>query len=256
VTGAGGTPARISIVDALGDTVQTLTGPGTAGLHTVTWNYALTARPQPRAALSPSEKRDSILRAVRAPAVLDSLAKAKYDTTALAAAKRLLTPLPAFNPALAGRGGGGGGGRGGNAGCERPLTMWETFCARPAEAVAGRGGPGGPPGGPPGDAAAGAGGGRAGGAAGPGQDAIAKIFALIGLPVPAPAGGRGGGGGFGGFGRQSFANTGDYSVVLTIGGTTQKTKLRVENMGAGDPGSPFGPASGDDDDQAAKAKKH
>jgi len=278
VTGAGGTPARINIVDASGDTVQTLTGPGTAGLHTVTWAYALTPKPQPRAALSPSEKRDSILRAVRAPAVLDSLKKANYDSTALATAKRLLTPLPAFNTAgfPAGRGGGGGG-RGAGGACERPLTMWETFCARPAEAAApagGRGGPGAPPGAPAaggegaptGEAVAGAfnaaaggaggRGGRAGGAAAPGGEAaVAKIFALIGLPVPAAAGGRGGFAGFGG-GRQSIATTGDYSVVLTVGGTTMKTKLRVENLGAGDGGSPFGPASGDEgqDRQPGKAK--
>ena len=279
VTGAGGTPARINIVDASGDTVQTLTGPGTAGLHTVTWSYALTAKPQPRAALSPSEKRDSILRAVRAPLVLDSLAKAKYDSTALATAKRLLTPLPAFNTAgfPAGRGGGGGGGgRGGSGACERPLTMWETFCARPAEAVAtaagGRGGAaGGGAGGaaaggegaPTGEAvagafasaAAGAGGrGGRGGAAAPGAEAlVAKIFALIGLPVPTAPSGRGGGLGFGG-GRQGVAATGDYSVVLTVGGTTMKTRLRVENMGAGDTGSPFGPASGDEEEDHRPAK--
>ena len=243
----------------------------------MTWSYALTPKPQPRAALSPSEKRDSILRAVRAPMVLDSLTKARYDSTALATAKRLLTPLPAFNTAgfPAGRGGGGGGGgRGGAGACERPLTMWETFCARPAEAVAtaagGRGGAagaaaGGEGGGaPPGEAVAGAfaaaagGAGGRGGAAAPGAEAlVAKIFALIGLPVPAPAGGRGGGGGGFGGGRQSAATTGDYSVVLTVGGTTMKTKLRVENMGAGDTGSPFGPASGDEDEdhRPAKAKR-
>ncbi len=278
VTGTGGTPARINIVDASGDTVQTLTGPGTAGLHTVTWSYALTPRPQPRAALSPSEKRDSILRAVRAPMVLDSLAKAKYDSTALATAKRLLTPLPAFNTAgFPAARGGGGGGRGAGGACERPLTMWETFCARAAEATAPAGGRGGGPpaaageGAPTGEAVAGAfnaaagaaggRGGRAGDAAAPapgGEAAVAKIFALIGLPVPVPAGGRGGGGGGGfGGGRQSAATTGDYSVVLTVGGTTMKTKLRVENMGAGDTGSPFGPASGDEDqDRQGKKAKH
>jgi hypothetical protein len=86
---------------------------------------------------------------------------------------------------------------------------------------------------------------------------VAKIFAIIGLPVPAPVGGRGqGGGGFPGGGRGSSAATGDYSVVLTIGTTVQKTKLRVENMGAGEPGSPFGPASGDEDDRGGKVQKH
>ena len=104
-------------------------------------------------------------------------------------------------------------------------------------------------------AAAGAGGrGGRGGAAAPGAEALlAKIFALIGLPVPTPPGGRGGGLGFGG-GRQGVAATGDYSVVLTVGGTTMKTRLRVENMGAGDTGSPFGPASGDEEEDHRPAK--
>lgn len=270
VTGAGAATARLSIVDAAGDTVQTLTGPGGAGLHTVTWAYNLTPRVAPRAALSASEKRDSILRAVRAPVVLDSLTKAKYDSTALATAKRLLTPVPAFNPAaFGGRGGGGGGGRGGNGACERPLTMWEPFCARPAEQVVqagGRGGAGAAAAAPTGEgaapaaadpAAAGRGGrGGRGGGADTAADAVAKIFAIIGLPMPAQGGGRGAGG-FGGFGRLQSATTGDFSVVLNVGGTTMKTKLRVENMGAGDTGSPFGPASGDDDDRGqAKVQKH
>ncbi len=221
VTAAGNTTARIFIVDASGDTVQTLTAPATPGLHTVTWNYGMTPASQPRAMLSPSEKRDSILRAVRAPVVLDSLAKANYDSTALATARRLLSPGGA-GAAFAGRGGGGGGGGGGRGGaaanCERPLTQWEPFCARPAEASptpAGRGG-------------AAAGGAAAFGAVAGDPAAIARIFTIIGLPAPA-LGGRGGGGGFGGFGAQRSADTGDYSVVLSIGGQTLKTKLRVEN---------------------------
>ena len=221
-----GSPARISVLNAVGDTVSTITGPGGVGLHTVTWNYAVTGRPAPRAALSPSEKRDSILRAVRMPQVLDSLAKAKYDSTALALAKQLLNP-PAggFNFR-----GGGGGGRGAQGPCERPLTQWDAFCARPAEATPR----------------------PAGGAGGPNvaelqqraqqmqgaasNPAVRKVFELIGLPVPAQ-GGRGFGG-FGGFG--GTATTGDYGIVLQIGNTIQKTTLRVENTGGVGGANPFG----------------
>ena len=227
--------ARITIVDATGDTLSTLNGPGAVGTHTVNWGYAITPRPQPRAALSPSEKRDSILRAVRAPQVFDSLTKAKYDSTAIALAKRLVNP-PNLGGGFAGRGGGGGGGgRGAGGECFRPLTQWDSWCARPAEAA-------------PGTAA-----GR--GAAQAAQEgaqeqaaalqnagtnpAMQKIFALIGLPVPAQ-GGRGGGGGFGGFGGGGIANTGDYGVILQVGPTTQKVKLRVENNGAAGGASPFG----------------
>ena len=221
-----GSPARISVLNAVGDTISTITGPGGVGLHTVTWNYAVTGRPAPRAALSPSEKRDSILRAVRMPQVLDSLAKAKYDSTALALAKQLLNP-PAggFNFR-----GGGGGGRGAQGPCERPLTQWDAFCARPAEATPR----------------------PAGGAGGPNvaelqqraqqmqgaasNPAVRKVFELIGLPVPAQ-GGRGFGG-FGGFG--GTATTGDYGIVLQIGNTIQKTTLRVENTGGVGGANPFG----------------
>ncbi|HSC99826.1 MAG TPA: hypothetical protein VLI21_13050, partial [Casimicrobiaceae bacterium] len=154
VTGTGSSgAARISVLDAQGDTLQTLTGPGTPGTHTVTWGYGITPRPAGRAPLSPSERRDSILRVVRGPVVLDSLTKAKYDSAAIAQARALLNP-PAGGAIPGGfGGGGGGGGRGGGAQCERPLTQWEPFCARPAEAApaGGRGGGGG-------------GGGRGGGA--------------------------------------------------------------------------------------------
>ncbi len=272
VAGSGSGQARISILDALGDTVSTLNGPATPGLHTVNWGFNLAQRPQPRAALSPSEKRDSILRVVRGPVVLDSLSKAKFDSSAIAVARGLLNAAnnpPGAGLGFGGRGGGGGGGgggRGGQGACERPLTMWEPFCARPAEAApgAGRGGP------PPAAAPAGGefdpaliaqfagGGGRGGGAAA--NPNVAKIFQLIGIAAPGAGGGRGGGGGGGGFGGGGRnATTGDYQVILQVGGQVIKQKLRVENMGAGDTSSPFGPASGDEDDDrggkgAAKAK--
>ena len=196
------------------------------------WNYAIAARPQARAALSPSEKRDSILRAVRAPAVFDSLTKANYDTAAISLAKRLVNP-PNFGGGFGGRGGGGGGGgRGAGGECFRPLTQWEQWCSRPAEAAPGTG--------------------RGAAAAQEGAQeqaqalqnagtnpAVVKIFGLIGLPVPAQ-GGRGGGGGFGGLGGGGNANTGDYGVILQVGNTTQKAKLRVENTGAAGGASPFG----------------
>ena len=218
ITGTGSQTARISIVDATGDTLQTLSGPGSAGTHTVTWSYNAAPVPQTPGPLSPSEKRDSILKAVRAPVVFDSLAKAKYDSSAIAMARLLLNPPAGGGAAFGGRGGGGGGrgGGGGASACERPLTQWEPFCARPAEAAPGRAG------GFPGA------GGRGGGAATP---EVQKIFQLIGVSAPAGFGGRGGGGGFGGGGGRN-ATTGDYMVILNVGGTIVKQKLRVENVGA------------------------
>lgn len=229
ITTPGSTSARISIVDAGGDTLTTLTGPGAPGLHTVTWAYAITPRVTGRAALSASEKRDSILRAVRAPQVFDSLTKAKYDSAAIAQVRALINPPGLGNVPFGGRGGGGGG-RGGAGGCERPLTQWEPFCARPAEAA------------PP----------RAGAVQAPvipqpaaPSAAVLKIYALIGLPAPAQ-GGRGGGGGFGGLGGGGTADTGDYGIVLQVGTTIVKGKLHVENKGAMGGGSPFGPQNDDE----------
>lgn len=229
ITAPGSPTARISIVNVAGDTVATLSGPGTPGLHTVTWGYNVSSTPGPRAMLSPSEKRDSILRATRMPQVLDSLAKAKYDSTALSLARTLLNP-PAGGAAFGGRGGGGG--RGTQGACERPLTQWESFCARPAESAPPRTG-------------APAGGGdqvgqlqaRAAQLQSAGSNpAVQKVFALIGLPVPA-GGGRGG---FGGFGDGGTAATGDFSVVLRVGPTVLTTTLRVENVGGVSAGASVG----------------
>jgi hypothetical protein len=208
--GAGKTGrANIYIVDAIGDTVQRLTGSTTPGVHTVTWNYGLTRRAEAAAELSPSARRDSILRAVRGPKVLDSLAAAKYDSASLATARTLLGNTGGGG---GGFGGGGGGFGGGASACERPLTQWDTFCARPAEATVAR----------PGMSDAPAGGGRRGAV----TPEVRAIFELIGISPP--AGGRGG---FGGFGGGSSATTGDYGVILKIGDTEMRQKLRVEDVG-------------------------
>jgi len=247
---AAGGQARITISDASGDVIATLNGPGAAGLHTVSWNFQ-GRRSGPAAApapLSASERRDSILKAVRAPAVLDSLAKAKYDTAAIARAKAILNP-PAFDPMAGGRGGrgggGGGGGRGAGAACERPLTQWEPFCARPGEGAPARGG----------GAADDAAGGRGGRGGAPESDAVKKIFDLIGLKMPAQGGGRGGNGGFGGGAGGNFTvGTGDYLVTLTVGSTTLKQKLHVERVSGGD--DAFGGFGADDDDHDKTIRSH
>lgn len=126
--------------------------------------------------------------------------------------------------------------------------MWEPFCARNAESAAGRGGPGGIPEGI--DPAIIAQFGGRGGA--PPTPAVTKIFQLIGVPLP--GGGGRGAGGFG-FGGARNATTGDYLVILQIGGTTMKQKLHIENTGAAEISSPFGPASGDDSDRGQRVQK-
>ena len=70
----GATQARIIILNANSDTMATLTGPVTVGVHRVTWG--LFPRPVNTNTLSPSQKRDSVLRVRRVEFVFDSLSKA------------------------------------------------------------------------------------------------------------------------------------------------------------------------------------
>ena len=70
----GSTQARITIFNAGNDTVATLTGPSTVGVHRVTWG--LFPRFVNTNTLSPSQKRDSTLRVRRIEFVFDSLSKA------------------------------------------------------------------------------------------------------------------------------------------------------------------------------------
>ena len=70
----GSTQARITIFNAANDTVATLTGPSTVGVHRVTWG--LFPRFVNTNTLSPSQKRDSTLRVRRIEFVFDSLSKA------------------------------------------------------------------------------------------------------------------------------------------------------------------------------------
>lgn len=213
---------RFTVSDAAGDTLGTMNGATSPGLHSVNWNFAVRGRPAPPPPQSPSERRDSILRYVRGPIVLDSLARARYDSAALARARQLLFPTPGAPGG--GRGGftgfGGGGGRGNPANCERPMTQWDPFCERPAEAVAGRG--------------RGGAGGRGGSATPP---AVTRVFEIIGIPVPS---GRGGFAGFGGFGGRGggTAETGDYLVTMTVDGKPYRQSVRVVRLGAAGSATP------------------
>jgi hypothetical protein len=255
-------PVRLVVSNAAGDTLANLNGPATPGVHHVTWDFQQAA-PRRLAALSPSQRRDSILLRARAPQVLDSLTKAGYDTAAIRVVRAqvnvLVNPQQAAGGGRGGRGGagGGGGGRGGGGGqaCEHPTTQWEQFCARPAESVGGRGGGGGgafggldsattaaltpPAGGGGGGGGRGGRGGRGGNAQGAmgdaGLDPIGRIWSLIGMTAPSfgGRGGGGGGGGGGGAGGATTANTGDYLVSMVVNGQTYKQLFRVERVSGG-----------------------
>ncbi|HVZ76557.1 MAG TPA: hypothetical protein VG818_01090 [Gemmatimonadaceae bacterium] len=206
---------HLVITDAAGDTVTTLNGPGSAGVHTVTWNFR--GKAPARAKLTPSEERDSVMQVRRAQQVLDSLEKSGMSK---ALVDRLREMTTSNNP-MAFFGGGGGRGRGGAGG----------FQDRPAEGPM------------PGAQAGGRGRGGAGaGAPADLMEALGSDAQDIFRALRGP--GRGGfGGGRGG--QAPVVNSGDYLVTMTVGGKTYKQVLRVERVNGGDDA---GFAFGTDDD--------
>ena len=235
--GAGttrGPQASILITNARGDTVRTLTGPATAGLHRVTWDFR--GRPVARAPLSPSQRRDSVERAQRSAFVIDSLEKAGTARPVIETLRRLASG--SIDAAALFRSGNRGGAGTGGAWVARPGEG--SFVGAGATREQGEG---------------------AGAAAEQspietlnafpgGTEALTELFQMPGRP---PERGNGGFAAFfgGGGGRRGASapvvQSGDYLVTLTIGGRTYKELLRVERLSGGDDiSSGFG---GDDDDQ-------
>ncbi|RMH22021.1 MAG: hypothetical protein D6701_01765 [Gemmatimonadetes bacterium] len=127
--GPGGFAARnratLTITDAEGTVVRTLTGSARPGIHTFTWNLRGEAPPRPE--LSPSERRDSAQVAARVEVVVDSLVAEGWDETELRNLTGFFTggPRPGFF----------GGGRGGGQAGRDP----EAFVERPGERMGGGG---------------------------------------------------------------------------------------------------------------------
>jgi hypothetical protein len=239
----GGPQASILISGPLGDTVAVVNGPATPGLHKVYWNFRGRATPV-RAALGPSQLRDSTNVARRITFIFDSVGRT--GTVPQASLDRMKNALLSGQVAAGGGRGGGGGGRG-----AAVPTGWVDRPGEGTEVIGGRAGA----------AGGGAGGGGRGGAAP--NDPFAEFpggaeaLAILMRPRGAPpftgrgggageiaqrlsafsgggGGGRGGGGGGGG-GAAPLAPVGDYIVTLTVGGQTYRQKLRVERVeGFGD----------------------
>jgi len=226
-------PVRVVVMDAKGDTLQTLTGQGQAGVHKVTWGFQ--GRALPRPALTGAALRDSVLQARRVNVVLDSVAaEGRIPAPAIAQLRAALAQGATGMQAIArqfGFGGGGGGGGGGQQQPgrwnERPAESAPPAPARPAGAAGGAGGQ---------RPAGGAGqGGQGGQGAGMGAITQEDLFAI--LRAAGVTGG--GGGGFGGGGAPT-AEAGTYVVAMTVEGQTYRQTLRVERMaGGGGSGFPF-----------------
>ena len=208
---------QIAILNAQGDTVRTMTGPGGAGMQRAYWDFR--AKQPPAQPLGPAARRDSVILAARANFVFDSLVAA--GTMPKPMADRIRSAIAGGNvQELAQMMGFGGGGGGGGA----PAGI---FVSRPGESnVRGQGAP--RTEGPPGEAGE-------GGGAPPDMGLMSQLGDL--LRPPAFANRRGGGGGFGflfggggrgGAGQGPIVGPGDYLVVVTAGGQTTKRPLRVE----------------------------
>jgi hypothetical protein len=189
---------EIAILDARGDTILTIDGPGERGLHTVAWNLRGPA-PDPLP-LSPSERRDSVATEQRLTLVADSLVRAGRAREDV---DRAVTSLRGGEQA-GGRGGRGGGGGGGG----QPPRVGQSWVDRPGEGAARGGGRGG----------------RGGGGNELAQEIVRAIRGTA-------AGGRGGPASL--FPRRTAGPTplaaeGTYTLSVTIGGRTLTQMLRVE----------------------------
>lgn len=189
---------EIAILDARGDTISTVDGPGERGLHTVAWNLR-GPEPDPLP-LSPSERRDSIATEQRLTHVADSLVRAGRARDDV---DRAVTSLRGVEQA-GGRGGRGGGGGGGG----EPPRVGLPWVDRPGEGAARGGGRGG----------------RGGGGNELAQEIVRAIRGTA-------AGGRGGAANL--FPRRTTGPTplaaeGTYTLSVTIGGRTLTQMLRVE----------------------------
>ena len=198
--GAAANGAQIIITDAAGDTLETLSGPATPGLHRVYWSFRGKQPPAPP--LSPSQLRDSVVNARKVQQLFDSLATAGL-------------PKAALDRVQADMGRGGGGFRfGGGAGSADYGEL--SFAPRPGESPArpersaGTPAPARQPGAEMSDA-----------------EVRTEVFAAM------RASGIGRGGFGGGFGRggASSVDTGDYLVTLVVNGrVVNRQVLRVERV--------------------------
>lgn len=206
----GNSATRIIIQDVTGDTLRTLTGSSSLGVHKVVWDFRGKA-PAPRP-LSPSQTRDSANAANRRAFVFDSLQKSGMDSTALRNFRRMLEGgdmqqmAAAFGGAMLGAGG--------------PTPAWggDRFNPRPGEQAA-RGG---------------AGGGMAGQAGITDPNVAFQIIQALTPP---------GGNAFQLFQGRAQAPSvepGEYLVSVIQHGKTVKQRLKVERTsGTGAASSPF-----------------
>jgi photosystem II stability/assembly factor-like uncharacterized protein len=188
---AGQGRVRVVVQDAVGDTLATLNGPSTVGVHKVTWNFR--GRPAPAAPLSPAQRRDSIETARKVDSVFAVLEQeGKFPKAVLDNARGMMN-RPAAMQEMIGRMFGG----------DQP-TGWQE---RPGEQA-------------PRPRAAGT---PAAGGVDPDtmQELFGRFRGIEGFN-PFRRGGRGAAG--------PLVGSGDFRVSVTIGEKTHVQSLRVERV--------------------------
>ena len=126
---APGPRVSFVILDAAGDTVRSVSGPGTEGFHRVYWDFRGTSSPEPERPKTPAEVQDSARAVEEMAAVVDSLAE--EGVMARPMLERIANMmLTGDREGLFSMFGAAGGGMGGGAGQrefdERPGESWST----------------------------------------------------------------------------------------------------------------------------------
>jgi photosystem II stability/assembly factor-like uncharacterized protein len=224
-SGKKGDTVKVVITDVSGDTVTTLNGPATAGLHHVTWN--LRGKPEPAKPLTPAGVRDSIIADRKMTHVFDSLATAGVAPKAtLDRIHKAMTSGESLF-ALFRRGGGGG----------PPGTFEERPAESPPPRKPGERGARGGRRGAQADTAqvaaksdtakAAAGGAQPGAEAPIDREVLGEVFDAL-RSSGALQGGFGGG-----RNRAPMVESGDYLVTLDANGKSQQHTLRVQRVSGG-----------------------
>ncbi len=226
--GEARTQTQVVITDVTGDTLQTLNGPGNRGIHRVSWSFQ--GKAPPRAELSPSQVRDSIINVQKLEGVFDSLVAEGMNEQMLTRIKdRFLSGDTQGLFSMFQRGGRGGSGQA--AGFqERPGES-----AAPRQAGAGRAAGGQrPAGAQPGERPEGAQPGERPAAGGPGagmmpdRETMQEVMRAVRNSL-----GRGFGFGRGGGGGGGLVNTGDFLATISVNGQTVSQTIRVERLSGG-----------------------
>lgn len=205
--------AQIIVLSEKGDTMQTIKGSASRGLQRVYWNLRKRAVPR---ALSPAERRDSIVMAPRVAFVADSLVRSGMAQATIDRSVAQWRQQQRGTPIDFASGSGGGQPGGGS----QPITTGGSLSGalgaynpRPAEVAPRAPGMNAPPVSATPSTEPGA----------ADQDMLRTLSALLGMPAGRPN--LRPNSSFDGF--QPFVDAGTYSVILKIGERTSTQKLTV-----------------------------